>query len=118
VDILDVSPTRLNTNAGDIGQSVTGRMLSVACTPDGKELYVGSYANIWTSQDGGKRWTQLTWPQPDPTQYSVPGALGGWLRRRPRRRAWLARRKAPPPPRPTDARRPCGHCRVRRVRHR
>jgi len=53
-------------------------MLSVACTQDGLELYVGSYANIWSSQDGGARWTQLTWPQPDTTQYSVPGALGGW----------------------------------------
>jgi hypothetical protein len=78
MDIIDVSPTRLNTNASDIGHSITGRMLSIACSPDGKELYAGSYSNIWTSQDGGQRWEQLTWPQPDPSQFNVPGALGGW----------------------------------------
>jgi hypothetical protein len=78
MDIIDVSPTRLNTNASDIGHSVTGRMLSIACTQDGKELYAGSYSNIWTSLDGGKRWEQLTWTQPDPSQFDVPGALGGW----------------------------------------
>jgi hypothetical protein len=53
-------------------------MLSIACSQDGKELYAGSYSNIWTSLDGGKRWEQLTWPQPDPSQFEVPGALGGW----------------------------------------
>ena len=78
MDIIDVSPTRLNTNANDIGHSVTGRMLSIACSPDGKELYAGSYSNIWSSQDGGQKWEQLTWPQPDPSQFNVPGALGGW----------------------------------------
>ena len=78
MDIADVSPTRLNTNASDIGHAVTGRMLSITCTPDGKELFCGSYADIWASQDGGKRWSQLSWPQPDPAQFSVPGALGGW----------------------------------------
>ncbi|MFN8571379.1 MAG: FG-GAP-like repeat-containing protein [Gemmatimonadaceae bacterium] len=78
MDIVDVSPTRLNTDASGIGHSVAGRMLSIACTQDGKELYVGSYANLWTSQNGGKRWDQLTWPQPDPAQFTVPGAIGGW----------------------------------------
>jgi FG-GAP-like repeat len=78
MSIIDVSPTRLNTNANDIGHSVTGRMLSIACSQDGKELYSGSYSNTWISLDGGKRWEQLTWPQPDPSQFDVPGALGGW----------------------------------------
>lgn len=78
MSIIDVSPTRLNTNASDIGHSVTGRMLSIGCSPDGEELYAGSYSNIWTSQDGGQKWEQLTWPQPDPSQFDVPGALGGW----------------------------------------
>jgi hypothetical protein len=76
--IIDVSPTRSNTNATDVGHSVTGRTLSIACTPDGKTLYSGSYSNIWESHDGGKNWEQLTWPQPDPTQFDVPGSLGGW----------------------------------------
>ena len=78
MSIVDVSPTRLNTSASDIGHSVTGRMFSIACSQDGKELYAGSYSNVWTSSDGGKNWVQLTWPQPDPSQFDVPGALGGW----------------------------------------
>lgn len=78
MDISDVSPTRSNTNAGDVGHSVTGRFLSIACTPDGKELYAGSYSNVWVSTDEGQNWEQRTWPQPDPSQFNVPGALGGW----------------------------------------
>jgi hypothetical protein len=78
MDIVNVSPTRSNTNASQAWPSVTGRMLSIACTADGKELYCGSYANIWVSTDGGQQWAQLTWPQPDPGQFDVPGSLGGW----------------------------------------
>src|SRR5712692_1054777 len=84
-DIIDISPTRSNTtpSAGSndplaIGHSVTGRMLSIACSEDGRELYAGSYSNLWTSQDGGQNWEQLTWPQPDASQFDVPGSLGGW----------------------------------------
>ena len=76
--IVDVSPTRSNTDASHVGRSVTGRMLSIACTPDGKTLYAGSYSNLWESDDGGDHWEQLTWPQPDPSQFDVPGSLGGW----------------------------------------
>jgi hypothetical protein len=78
MDIVDISPTRSNTNASDIGHSVTGRMFSIACSPDGQELYAGSYSNIWVSQDGGQKWEQLNWTQPDPAEFDVPGALGGW----------------------------------------
>src|SRR5258708_40281504 len=53
-------------------------MLSIACSPDGQELYAGSYSNIWVSRDGGQKWEQLNWAQPDPAQFDVPGALGGW----------------------------------------
>ncbi len=77
-DIIDISPTRSNAQTSDIGHSVIGRMLSIACSEDGQELYAGSYSNLWTSQDGGVNWEQLTWPQPDPSQYDVPGSLGGW----------------------------------------
>lgn len=76
--IIDVSPTRSNATAPDINHSVVGRMLSIACTPDGQTLYAGSYSNLWTSVDAGDHWDQLTWPQPDPAQFDVPGALGGW----------------------------------------
>lgn len=78
MDIIDVSPTRQNTNASNIGHSVTGRMFSIACSQDGKELYAGSYSNVWTSSDGGRNWEQLTRPEPDPSEFNVPGALGGW----------------------------------------
>jgi len=54
MDIIDISPTRLNTDASEIGHSVTGRMLSIACTQDGKELYVTCSAGISLHpQDGG-----------------------------------------------------------------
>jgi photosystem II stability/assembly factor-like uncharacterized protein len=76
--ITDVSPTRSNTDASYIGQSVIGRMLSIACTPDGQTLYMGSYSNLWESDDGGQNWEQLVWPQPDLEQFDAPGSLGGW----------------------------------------
>jgi hypothetical protein len=79
-DIIDVSPTRLNTNANDIGHSVTGRMLSIACSPDGTELYAGSYSDMWVSEDGGQKWEQLTW-QPDPSQFNFPRGTGRLVRR-------------------------------------
>ena len=78
MDIIDISPTRHNANANDIARSVTGRMHCIGCSSDGKELYTGSYSNVWVSEDGGQSWEQLTWPQPDPSEFNVPGALGGW----------------------------------------
>jgi hypothetical protein len=53
-------------------------MLSLACTPDGQAVYVGSYANLWASDDAGQNFAQLTWPQPPPGQFDAPGSLGGW----------------------------------------
>jgi hypothetical protein len=42
--ITDVSPTAIpNQNAG---RSPIGRMLSIACSPDGQEVYAGSYSNL------------------------------------------------------------------------
>ena len=72
--ITDVSPT----SAPSTGHSVTGRMLSLACTPDGQTVYLGSYANLWASDDAGQNFAQLTWPQPPPDQFDAPGSLGGW----------------------------------------
>ena len=46
-DIIDISPTRSNAQTSDVGHSVTGRMLSIACSEDGQELYAGSYSNLW-----------------------------------------------------------------------
>ena len=56
----------------------TGRMLSLACSPDGQSVYVGSYANLWASDDAGRTFSQVTWPQPPAGSFDVPGALGGW----------------------------------------
>jgi hypothetical protein len=75
--ITDVSPVK-TTNPPDTGRSVTGRMLSIACAPDGQALYAGSYSNLWTSDDGGQNWDQLVWPQPPAGEFDSPGALGGW----------------------------------------
>lgn len=79
--ILDISPTPDNTTispANGFQQSETGRMLALACSRDGQVVYAGSFANLWVSQDGGQTWGQMTWPQPAPSQFGVPGALGGW----------------------------------------
>ena len=76
--IVDVSPTHANTEESDRDHSVTGRMLSLACSPDGQSVYVGSYANLWASDDAGRTFSQLTWPQPPAGSFDVPGALGGW----------------------------------------
>src|SRR6266567_2696674 len=77
-EIIDVSPTASNANASSSGHSVTGRMLSIACSPDGKAVYAGSYSNLWASDDGGQNWGQLAWPQPPQDQFDVPGSIGGW----------------------------------------
>ncbi|HLZ85057.1 MAG TPA: hypothetical protein VKQ54_15945 [Caulobacteraceae bacterium] len=76
--ISDVSPTHSNTNVSSRNHSVIGRMLSLACSPDGQSVYVGSYSNLWASDDAGRTFSQLTWPQPPNGQYDAPGALGGW----------------------------------------
>jgi hypothetical protein len=76
--IIDVSPTASNTSTPSSNHSVIGRMLSIACSPDGQALYTGSYSNLWSSTDGGRNFDQLTWPQPAPNQFDAPGSLGGW----------------------------------------
>src|SRR5579862_5822471 len=74
--VTDVSPLT-TVDAMDVDRSVTGRMLSIACAPDGETLFSGSYSNLWLSGDAGKQWSQLTWPQPA-EGFESPGALGGW----------------------------------------
>ena len=72
MQITDMSPTSANTSATDTNRCVSGRMLSIACAPDGSVLFAGSYSNLWKSLDSGQSWTQLTWPQPPMDQYDVP----------------------------------------------
>jgi hypothetical protein len=55
--IADVSPTWSNTNITSPGNSVSGRMLSLACAQDGKTVFAGSLSNdVWASEDGGRTW--------------------------------------------------------------
>ena len=76
--ITDVSPNRSNMSFGPDWQDVTGRMLSLASSDDGKLVFAGSFSSgLWVSEDGGQSWAQLAWDQPAPDQFGVPGALGG-----------------------------------------
>src|SRR6266498_1913135 len=78
VAITDVSPIRSKTSTASSWQDVTGRMLSLASSEDGRLVVVGSLSSgLWVSEDGGDNWVQLTWEQPGPDQFGVPGALGG-----------------------------------------
>ncbi len=78
VTITDVSPNRSNMSFGPNWQDVTGRMLSLASSDDGKLVFAGSLSSgLWVSEDGGESWVQLAWEQPAPDQFGVPGALGG-----------------------------------------
>src|SRR6266536_22865 len=85
IQIDEVSPVTANTDItsnSDDGsppfQSVNGRMLALASSPDGQRLFAGSFSNVWSSVDDGQTWEQVTWPQPQSGQFDVPGALGGW----------------------------------------
>lgn len=74
--IVDISPRR---DATDIKlpkfyQSVSGKALCVAMSPDGSWVYLGGQSGVWRSEDGGKTWTHLERPQP-PQGGLVTGAL-------------------------------------------
>jgi hypothetical protein len=76
--IQDVSPTRASTSL-PTKRFVTGRMLSLDSSDDGKLIVAGSLSsNLWVSEDGGLSWSQLQWSQPDDGQFGVPGAIGGF----------------------------------------
>ena len=75
--IIDVSPVASPTLPSP-GHSPIGRMLSIACSPDGQVLFAGSYSNLWVSYDNGQTWNQVVWPQPPAGQLDVPGSIGGW----------------------------------------
>jgi hypothetical protein len=51
--IVDVSPTWSNTQSPAF--SVNGRMISLACSQDGKVVFAGSLStDIWASENGGR----------------------------------------------------------------
>ena len=76
--IQDVSPAWSNTTVETDEQSVNGRMLALGASVDGQIVFAGSYSNMWASEDGGQTWDQVVWPQPGPSQFGVPGSMGGW----------------------------------------
>ena len=77
--ITDVSPTKENytTPLNTAYQSVAGRMISLATSPDGQRVYAGAFGSgVWRSDDKGQTWRQLTQTQPLPGNF-VTGTLGG-----------------------------------------
>ena len=77
VRIEDVSPRDDNTTLriGRILQSVSGKALCCALSPDGFRAYLGGHSGVWRSDDGGRNWRHLEWPQPAVAGAAVPGAL-------------------------------------------
>ncbi len=74
--IEDVSP---KANSDIKGQFVAGRMLSLASSEDGQIVFTGSLSSaLWKSEDGGRTFDQIAWPQPPEGQFGMPGAIGGF----------------------------------------
>src|SRR5919108_141249 len=75
--LVDVSPTVDSTDVvpGGDYQSVSGKALCIACSADGRQVYLGGHSGVWRSSDFGGTWRHSEWPQPPPGQSNVPGAL-------------------------------------------
>jgi hypothetical protein len=76
ITIRGVGP-KPNTFAFSTGHSAVGRMTALALGADRARMYAGSFAGVWRSDDAGRNWIQLTWPQPPfgVVQADIPGAL-------------------------------------------
>lgn len=75
--IEQVGPRRdpsTNITIGATGQSVSGKGLSAAISPNGLRVYLGGHSGVWRSDDGGMNWWHPERPQP-PRGQSVAGAL-------------------------------------------
>ncbi|MFI5893904.1 hypothetical protein ACIA5D_27775 [Actinoplanes sp. NPDC051513] len=75
--ITPIGPRNDNTHfsfGGDY-QSVSGKQLCIACSPDGGRAYLGGQAGVWRSRDGGLHWNHLEWAQPPQDRPRPPGAL-------------------------------------------
>lgn len=63
MQIDDVSPAA-NTFHGSLArtdQSVSGKGLCVAVSPDGARAYLGGHSGVWRSDDGGDTWWHPDW---------------------------------------------------------
>src|SRR5438034_1675911 len=76
ITIRDVGP-KPNTFPFSTGHSAVGRMTALVLGADGNRMYAGSFAGVWRSDDGGRNWFQLKWPQPPfgIVQANIPAAL-------------------------------------------
>ena len=77
--IEDISPTGNNTTLKQplSQQSTGGRGLTIAGSPDGKQLYIGNNAGVWRSSDDGKTWGHRVRTEPKAGTVDVPGAMLG-----------------------------------------
>ncbi len=77
ITVTDPSPSL--SNSKDI--TVSGRMMSLALSPNGKRVYAGSSSGgVWRSNDGGIKWEQLTFDLPGDSRSTCvdaePGSCG------------------------------------------
>jgi photosystem II stability/assembly factor-like uncharacterized protein len=72
--LTDVSPTTRSFSRRP-QHSVSGRVLSLTVSTDGRRLYAGTVAGVWRSDDAGATWRQLTLPQPPANVIQLPNAL-------------------------------------------
>lgn len=77
VNVADIGPVRSRTTfAFDRHhQSVSGKALCVAMSPDGMRMYLGGHSGVWRSDDGGATWTHPERPQPPVGSTTSPGSL-------------------------------------------
>ena len=70
------SPGSFSRRPANDNHSSSGRMTALAVAADGQRMYAGSWAGVWRSIDGGRSWSQITWPQPPSSSPGeIPGAL-------------------------------------------
>jgi hypothetical protein len=79
ITITGVGPTRDSYALSQFqpNHQPSGRITALALAANGSRLYAGSFAGVWRSDDGGRNWFQLTWPQPGLgiVEAEIPGAL-------------------------------------------
>jgi hypothetical protein len=64
VQIDDVQPGREHVSTDLLprtDQSVSGKGLCVAISPDGARAYLGGHSGVWRSDDGGDTWWHPDW---------------------------------------------------------
>lgn len=73
--MIGIGPTAATFAQADPRRSGSGRILAIASASDNQRLYLGSYAGVWRSDDGGRNFRQLGRPQPGTFDADVPDAI-------------------------------------------